>query len=153
MKKLEYLVLWDFDPSAIQLSPFYKQLLEWCDCVDAIRPTPPDTVVEYPIRVDEDSEDEVCGPSDYELPPHNPISFSEADADYVDTQPKKRGRGKPHKQAGECTKQSKKAKVTPESGQTKKGRGRPRKQPDQPRLEPQSKARAPALAGDVLVKC
>ena len=45
VRKLEDLVLWDFDPAAIKMLPYYKQLLEWCDYVDKIRPTPPDTVV------------------------------------------------------------------------------------------------------------
>ena len=50
VRKLEDLVLWDFDPVAVQLDSFYKQLLEWLDCVDKIRTTPPSVVVEYPVR-------------------------------------------------------------------------------------------------------
>ena len=45
---LSDLVLWGFDPSAIHLEPFYQQLLQWCDNVDVIRPTPPTDVVEHP---------------------------------------------------------------------------------------------------------
>lgn len=31
VRKLEDLVLWDFEPAAIKMLPFYRQLLEWCD--------------------------------------------------------------------------------------------------------------------------
>ena len=40
VRNLSDLVLWEFDPSAIHLEPFYQQLLQWCDNVDVIRPTP-----------------------------------------------------------------------------------------------------------------
>ena len=46
VRNLSDLVLWEFDPSAIHLEPFYQQLLQWCDNVDVIRPTPPTDVVE-----------------------------------------------------------------------------------------------------------
>ncbi len=35
---------------------FYKQLLEFCDYVDAIRPTPPTVTVPYPDRADDTSD-------------------------------------------------------------------------------------------------
>ena len=41
VKHLKDLVLWDYCQSSIHILKFYKDLLEWCDCVDAIRPTPP----------------------------------------------------------------------------------------------------------------
>ena len=51
VRNLDDLVLWDFDPSAIQMSSFYKQLLEWCDYVDLIRTTKPLITVDYPTKV------------------------------------------------------------------------------------------------------
>ena len=50
VRNLSDLVLWEFDPSAIHLEPFYQQLLQWCDNVDVIRPTTPTDVVEHPER-------------------------------------------------------------------------------------------------------
>ena len=40
VRTLSDLVLWEFHPFAIYLEPFYQQLLQWCDNVDVIRPTP-----------------------------------------------------------------------------------------------------------------
>ena len=34
VRKLDDLVLWNFSRNAIMLSPYYKQLLKWCDSVD-----------------------------------------------------------------------------------------------------------------------
>ena len=51
VRKLDDLVLWDFSRSAIMLSPYYKQLLKWCDSVDVIRVPPYDgDPVRYPNR-------------------------------------------------------------------------------------------------------
>ena len=52
VRKLEDLTLWCFSHQAISLSSFYKQLLKWCDCVDAIRETPLSTIVPFPNRSD-----------------------------------------------------------------------------------------------------
>ena len=41
VRTLADLVLWDFDPSVIQLDPFYQQLCQWMDCVDVINPNLP----------------------------------------------------------------------------------------------------------------
>ena len=55
VRKLEDLTLWDFSPSAIKIAPYYKQLLEWCDFVDKIRPTTYDgPPVRYPDRLHDD---------------------------------------------------------------------------------------------------
>ena len=51
VRTLSDLVLWEFDLSAIYLEPYYQQLLEWCDNVDVIRPTPPTEIVEHPERI------------------------------------------------------------------------------------------------------
>ena len=50
VRTLKDLVLWQFHPSAIYVEPFYHQLLQWCDSVDVIRPTPPTDIVEHPER-------------------------------------------------------------------------------------------------------
>ena len=51
VRKLDDLVLWNFSCSAIMLSPYYKQLLKWCDSVDVIRVPPYDgDPVRYPNR-------------------------------------------------------------------------------------------------------
>ena len=50
VRTLNDLVLWKFHPSAIYLEPFYQQLLQWCDNVDVIRPTPPTDIIEHPQR-------------------------------------------------------------------------------------------------------
>jgi len=55
VRKLDNLILWDFTPSAIKIAPYYKQLLEWCESVDVIRPTPYDgPCVRYPDRQNDD---------------------------------------------------------------------------------------------------
>ena len=51
VRRLDDMTLWDFCPSAIRLLQFYQDLLKWCDCVDAIRPTP-STDVPFPNRSD-----------------------------------------------------------------------------------------------------
>ena len=53
VRTLSDMVLWEFHPSAIYLEPFYQQLLQWCDNVDMIRPTPITDVVEHP-QIDQD---------------------------------------------------------------------------------------------------
>ena len=131
VRKLEDLVLWDFDPAAIKMLPFYKQLLEWCDYADQIRPTPPVTVVDYLVRVMEAGEDaDIVPVTESEATQANPIPFSNTvDAD---TEPKcapnrgrpcklllgpsepKRGRGRPRK-------------LLLGPSEPKRGRGRPRK--------------------------
>ena len=142
VRKLEDLILWDFNPAAIKMSSFYKQLLEWCDYVDKIRPTPPTTVVEYPFRVDEKEKD-VCVEPGSEVLQKTPIPFSEAATIDTDEPKCKRKRGRPRKQPGTPSHQSKKAasslrqkKRAPHEqpggprklkAGTKKGRGRPRK--------------------------
>ncbi len=123
VRKLEDLVLWDFDPAAIKMLPFYKQLLEWCDCVDKIRPTPPPSLVDYPIRVEEDPVNEVPISADSESTQQNPIPFS-ANIDISD-EPKVKGRGRSRKQPSEPT-----PNATTSSG-PKRGRGRPRKLKDE----------------------
>ena len=46
---LDSLTLWDYVPTTITILQFYKDLLSWCDYVDAIRPTPhPGECVPYP---------------------------------------------------------------------------------------------------------
>ena len=52
VRKLEDLTLWTFGHSAIKLLTFYKDLLEWCDCVDAIREIPPSVNTPFPHRLD-----------------------------------------------------------------------------------------------------
>ena len=53
VRHLEDLIIWGYCPQAIHIDQFYHQLLAWCDCVDAIRPTPPSTIVPYPERADD----------------------------------------------------------------------------------------------------
>ena len=50
VRTLNDLVLWEFHPSAVYLEPFYQLLLQWCDNVDVIRPTPPTGIFEHPER-------------------------------------------------------------------------------------------------------
>ena len=52
VKHLKDLVLWDYCQSSILILKFYKDLLEWCDCVDVIRSIPPTKVVLYPEHAD-----------------------------------------------------------------------------------------------------
>ncbi len=56
VRHLEDLVLWQYSRSSIHILGFYNQLMEWCDCVDAIRPTPPTVTVPYPDRADDTSD-------------------------------------------------------------------------------------------------
>ena len=53
VRKLDDLILWDFCAPAIHLFQFYKDLLTWCDCVDAVRPTPSANIVPFPQRADD----------------------------------------------------------------------------------------------------
>ena len=53
VRRLDDMTLWDFCPSAICLLQFYQDLLKWCDCIDAIRPTPSTDVVPFPNRSDD----------------------------------------------------------------------------------------------------
>ena len=51
VRRLEDLILWDYNPTAIKLAPYYQQLLIWCDSVDVIRvPTYIGKPVRYPSR-------------------------------------------------------------------------------------------------------
>ena len=52
VRKLEDLTMWCFSHQSISSSSFYKQLLKWCACVDAIRETTPNTIVPFPERPD-----------------------------------------------------------------------------------------------------
>ena len=57
---LNDLTLWDYDPNAIKLAPYYSDLLKWCDTRDVIRMSPYNgDPVTYPSReIDSgDSED------------------------------------------------------------------------------------------------
>ena len=56
VRNLQDLVLWDYSPNAIFALQFYKDLLRWCDCVDAIRASPPTEQVPFPQRCDDTSE-------------------------------------------------------------------------------------------------
>ena len=130
VKKLEDLVLWSFDPVAIQLDPFYKQLLDWCDCVDKIRPTPSTINIEYPVKIKDDLVDvidiqTVKGDSKTAITFHNETKPDEPNA--LDIQDSSlsgshRGRGRPRKlKQNTCIK-------------PKRGRGRP------PKVEQQNNA-------------
>ena len=143
IRKLEDLILWDFDPSAIYLAPFYKQLLEWCDYVDVIRPTKPEHVVDYPTRVIVDDEvDIVSVQSDSELSQTAPIPFSTTHDDnvHVDTQIPKCKRGRLRKEPDKSRQPTKKLKVSTEP---KQRRGPPRTQAQTVPTEPKRKRRRP----------
>ena len=56
VKTLQDLTLWEFCPTAIALHSFYKPLLQWCDYVDVIRPTPATEIIDYPERLDNSSD-------------------------------------------------------------------------------------------------
>ena len=94
VRNLSDLVLWEFDPSAIHLEPFYQQLLQWCDNVDVIRPTLPTDVVEHPERShDLLSNKPIPEPSmNDEQPKPGPRKCTAS----TEIQPK-RGRGRPRK--------------------------------------------------------
>ena len=53
MRRLDDIILWDFCPSAIGLLQFYQDLLQWCDCVNVIRPISSTNVVPFPNRSDD----------------------------------------------------------------------------------------------------
>ena len=53
VRRLDDITLWEFCPTTIRLLQFYKDLLRWCDCVDAIRPTPSTEHVHFPHRLDD----------------------------------------------------------------------------------------------------
>ena len=51
VRNLQDLILWDYDPNAIKLAPYYSDLLKWCDSVDVIRVPPySGEPVKYPTR-------------------------------------------------------------------------------------------------------
>ena len=51
VRRLDDLILWDYDSTAIKLAPYYQQLLKWCDSVDVIRSQPySGEVIRYPVR-------------------------------------------------------------------------------------------------------
>lgn len=51
VRNLQDLILWDYDPNAIKLAPYYNDLLKWCDSVDVIRVPPySGTPVKYPVK-------------------------------------------------------------------------------------------------------
>ena len=116
-------MLWDFDPSVIQLDPFYQQLLQWMDCVHVINPNTPLEVVDHPERM---CNDDVNAP----IPEHendngtDPKSIQFACPEQVPpptTEQPKHGRGRPRKPK------------PPDSGDKPKcGRGRPPKRRDPP---------------------
>ena len=155
VRNLSDLVLWEFDPSAIHLEPFYQQLLQWCDNVDVIRPTPPTDVVEYPERShDLLSNEPIPEPSMNDDNPKSgsiQINFDPSNLDAqcnstkrgrgrprknipsdtsIQTQPK-RGRGRPRKsdqpKPGSIQLDSEPSNVNPQSTSIMRGRGRPRK--------------------------
>ena len=113
-------MLWDFEPSVMKLSPYYK-----------IRPTPPDTVVEYPLKLKKD-EAHLVPTTDNETPQVNPIPFSENTTAEINEPECKGKRGRPRKQPSEASPQPKRGRgprkhpseATPEP---KRGRGHPRK--------------------------
>ena len=145
VKKLEDMVLWDFAHSAIKLLPFYEQLLKWCDYVDKIRPTPPLEVVEYPVKITDETMEVTEDPteSDKSVSIHFTDTLTDID------QPKPKGkRGRPKKPPtnetepkGKSGRPKKKADKDPESSdkpepmksmptiQSKGKRDRPSKQP------------------------
>ena len=53
VRTLNDLVLYEFHPSAVYFEPFYQQLLQWCDHIDVIRPTPHAGIIEHPERTDD----------------------------------------------------------------------------------------------------
>ena len=51
VRTADNLILWSYTPSAIKISPYYKQLLLWCDSIDVIRsPCYDGPSVRYPDR-------------------------------------------------------------------------------------------------------
>ena len=51
VRRLQDLSLWDFNPCAIKLAPYYQQLLKWCNSVDIIKvPTYSGKPIRYPSR-------------------------------------------------------------------------------------------------------
>ena len=51
VRRLEDLILWDYDSNTIKLAPYYQQLLKWYDSVDVIRSQPySGEVIRYPVR-------------------------------------------------------------------------------------------------------
>ena len=138
VKTLQDLTLWEFCPTAIALHSFYKQLLQWCDYVDVIRPTPATEIIDYPERLDNSS--------DLPLPVHSisdvhtVSSIGVAHSTLPDTPQPKRGRGRPRKRpvndpsptnVAKRPKYSTTPNVVTDSDvpAVKRGRGRPRKRP------------------------
>ena len=125
-------------PLCHQDGTFYRQLLEWCDCVDKIRPTPPLAVVEYPIRVRDEPVD--ITPDGDETAAPKPIPFS-ANIDFsaeAEQEVKGKGRrGRPHK-----------TDLQPKAAQPKRGRGRPRKASGDVATPPPPKKARPDATGE-----
>ena len=133
---LQDLTLWSFCPTSIQTLAFYRDLLKWCDCVDAIRPTVCVTAVPYPERADDtsnapltnNSEDSNAWQSDEVEKKSTQFSKgsqpSGAPDASLDPQAKK-GRGRPRKTPSVPTSSTAGAPSTPQ----KLGRRRPRKTP------------------------
>ena len=131
VRTLSDLVLWQFHPSAIYVEPFYQQLLQWCDNVDVIRPTPPTDMVEHPERShDYLSNAPMPEPSDNsDEPKSGSIQFN-FDPSSVGTDcTGKRGRGRPRK--SEKPAPSSKGALNTSGPKPKHGRRRPQ-EPDAP---------------------
>ena len=100
VRTLNDLVLWEFHPSAVYLEPFYQQLLQWCDNVDVIRPTPSAGIVEHPERThDFLSNAPIPGPStknDDSKTGSIQFNFDPSNVDPQSTSTR-RGRGRPRK--------------------------------------------------------
>ena len=131
VRTLSDLVLWQFHPSAIYVEPFYQQLLQWCDNVDVIRPTPPTDMVEHPERShDYLSNVSMPEPSDSsDEPKSGSIQFN-FDPSSVGTDcTGKRGRGRPRK--SEKPASSSKGALNTSGPKPKHGRRRPQ-EPDAP---------------------
>lgn len=96
VRSLSDLTLWEFQPSAICLHSFYKQLLLWCDYVDVIRPTPATEIITYPQRIDDVSEQPLTDACISDTPTLTMITLLNTS---TTTQPDtpKRCRGRPRK--------------------------------------------------------
>ena len=130
VRTLSDLVLWQFHPSAIYVEPFYQQLLQWCDNVDVIRPTPPTDIVEHPERShDYLSNAHMPEPSDNsDESKSGSIQFSfdpsSVGPDCTGSSVK-RGKGRPRK--NDKPDPPSKSALNTSGSQSKRGRGRPRK--------------------------
>ena len=122
VRTLNDLVLWQFHSSAIYIEPFDQQLLQWCDNVDVIRPTPPTDLVEHPERNDDYlSNAPIPEPSDnVDEPKSGSIHFSVDHSTIPPDNPdrsSKWGKGRPRKTS--CARQT--------DPDPKRGRGHQRK--------------------------